>query len=119
MSPRSHRHWAIALASLALGACNPAPTAPVVDLASARPADPAMAALYERACKNCHAVPGTGAPVVSDKAAWAARESGGIERLVGNVRAGMGTMPPMGWCPECSDEDLRRLIGFLQTGDQK
>lgn len=99
----------------ALGACRGADP-PSVDLSTARPADPALAARYERACKTCHATPGSGAPMVGDRAAWTARQAGGAASMLANVRAGMGAMPPMGWCPDCSDDDLRALIEFLRTG---
>lgn len=103
------------LALGALGACR-GPEHPPIDLNTARPADAALAARYERACKACHATPGSGAPLVGDRAAWAPREAGGTAPMLANVRSGMGTMPPMGWCPDCTDDDLRALIDFLRSG---
>ncbi|HEX5686115.1 MAG TPA: c-type cytochrome [Ideonella sp.] len=82
--------------------------------ASAVLADTRLAALYERACAACHEVTGTGAPLHGDRKAWAPREVAGVPALVASVRQGKGAMPPMGWCPECSDEDLTRLIAHLR-----
>ena len=92
-----------------------APSAPLAQAPASAPlADARLAALYERACANCHEVDGTGAPRRGDRAAWGPREAGGMAALVASVRQGKGAMPPMGWCPECTDEDLATLVAHLR-----
>jgi cytochrome c5 len=114
----------LALHLLALAGCGregamPAASAPASapPKADARLADARLAGLYERACANCHEAAGSGAPRRGDRAAWAPRESGGLPALVASVRAGKGAMPPMGWCPECTDEDFAMLVSYLRGID--
>ncbi|WP_374568284.1 cytochrome c5 family protein [Ideonella sp.] len=107
-----------ATALLSLAACSrpaetPATTSASV-AASAPLADMRLAGLYDRACASCHEVTGTGAPQHGDRQAWAPREAAGVPALVASVRQGKGAMPPMGWCPECSDDDLTTLIAHLR-----
>ncbi len=107
---------------LSLAACGrqaeaPANATPAVSTPSAARAplaDTRLAGLYERACASCHEVAGTGAPLHGDRKAWAPREAAGMPTLVASVRQGKGGMPPMGWCPECSDEDFTTLIAHLR-----
>jgi cytochrome c5 len=80
----------------------------------ARPADAKLAEQYERSCATCHATPGSGAPLRADRKAWSAIETTGDEAMLSSVRRGKGAMPPMGLCPDCSDDELRRLIDFLR-----
>lgn len=126
-SARALARWTgAALLGLALGGCGrqspgaapaPAATPAATSTASAAPlADARLAALYERACANCHDAAGTGAPARGDRSAWAPREAAGLPALLASVRAGKGAMPPMGWCPECSDEDFTALIAHLRGG---
>lgn len=105
-------------ALLALAGCGRQAEAPAAaSQAMAAPlADTRLAAVYERACMSCHEAAGSGAPLRGDRAAWAPREAAGPSALIASVRQGKGTMPPMGWCPECSDEDFAALINHLTTG---
>jgi cytochrome c5 len=107
---------AIVLAAVAalLGACGEPPPPRVADLASLRPADADLAERYERSCQLCHAQRGSGAPLVGDAEAWAPRARRGEAALLASVVQGLGTMPPRGLCPDCSNTDLQRLIVFLQ-----
>lgn len=101
-----------ALVALSLTACQK----PAADRPAAAPAaepDARLLGLYERACANCHDAPSSGAPQRGDAAAWASRAAAGAPALMASVRQGKGTMPPMGWCPECTDEDLARLVSYL------
>lgn len=92
-----------------------APSAQEASAAASAPlADARLASLYERACANCHEVAGTGAPRRGDRAAWGPREAAGAAALVASVRQGKGAMPPMGWCPECTDEDFATLVAHLR-----
>lgn len=118
------RHGLCALfagAALALGGCGRPGDAPAAaSQAQATPLpDARLAAVYERACMSCHKAAGSGAPLRGDRAAWAPREAAGLGALVASVRQGKGTMPPMGWCPECTDEDFAVLISHLITSAPK
>lgn len=98
--------------TLALAACDRSAPAPQV-LAS--PPEARLLAVYDRACATCHEAAGSGAPRRGDAAAWAQRAQAGPRALVASVRQGKGAMPPMGWCPECSDADFGVLVDYLRT----
>jgi len=104
--------------ALLLGACSPSATAPADQPSNAeaekhRPADAQLAAIYERACINCHARRESQSPMTGHSSAWAPRLAKGQDALLKSVKQGMGSMPPMGLCPDCSDTDLRALIQFM------
>lgn len=103
------------VALMVLAGCGKPADVPTADVAASAPiADTRLAALYDRACATCHEVAGTGAPLRGDRIAWAPREAGGAAALVASVRQGKGAMPPMGWCPECTDEDFATLVAYLR-----
>jgi cytochrome c5 len=101
----------------ALAGCSPRAPAPPArtpaQVEALRPAEARLAAVYERACFLCHARSGTGAPLVGDTAAWAPRLAKGRDALVAQVRQGLGGMPALGLCPDCSDADFAALIDFM------
>ena len=111
------------LCFVAVVGCSPAvkapekvgPTAAEVRFAEdARPQESRLASIYDRSCRACHAVLGTGAPLTGHRPSWAERRSAknGAE-LVRSVRIGLNTMPAMGLCPDCSDRDFGALIRFM------
>ncbi len=107
---------AVALAlMLGLAACSksvpPAPT-PEQALALA-PADPRLAALYDRSCKACHAMPGTSAPLVHDRKAWDPRWKQGETVLLDHAVQGWRAMPAGGQCAACNPNDFKALIRFM------
>lgn len=69
--------------------------------------------LYKTSCTFCHTSGAAGAPKTGDKAAWAPRMEKGMDTLVANTRKGIGAMPPMGMCNQCSDEDFKALIEYM------
>jgi cytochrome c5 len=77
------------------------------------PKSPGLAALYEHSCKACHALDGTGAPLVQDRTQWDARWSKGMPALVQSTLAGLNGMPPGGQCFSCTAEDYEGLISFM------
>ena len=82
----------------------------------AEPEPAAQAALFDRSCKNCHGVAGNGAPLVGQTSAWAPRLAArGADGLLVSVKKGRNAMPPGGLCPDCSDDDYRRIIAFMST----
>ena len=102
-----------------LGAgCQEAPVAAVDEAASRAitPADPALAAIYDRSCRSCHTVAATGAPLTGDVAAWGPRMDKGADVLLQNVINGFGGMPPLGLCMDCNQEQFDALIEFMATG---
>jgi cytochrome c5 len=108
-----------ALVLLALGACSgpaPAPEDPAriaARAAAAAPGDGRLADLYAHACKACHATPGSGAPLVEDRAAWAPRLAKGEPALLKSVIEGYRGMPAGGQCFSCNREDYLALIRFM------
>lgn len=73
-------------------------------------------AIYEKACKTCHA-PATAAalksPAVHDAAQWSPRLAKGMDALVASVTKGLNAMPPMGMCNDCSADDFKAAIEFM------
>ncbi len=96
------------------------PTPTTTEIAYALRAEPeprAVAALYDRSCKNCHGVAGNGAPLAGQISAWAPRVSArGADGLLDLVKKGRNAMPPRGLCPDCTDDDYRRIIAFMSKG---
>jgi len=105
-------------AVLLLAACGKAeaplpPTPTAAEALELKPADPRLAELYEVSCKACHAIPGTGAPLVHDREAWAPRWKKGEDALIDNVILGYNGMPPSGQCGPCTIDDYGPLIRFM------
>jgi cytochrome c5 len=80
------------------------------------PADASLASVYDRSCKTCHSVPGTGAPLTGDSAGWQPRMDQGMDVMVDHVITGFGGMPPFGFCMDCDAEQFEALIQFMATG---
>lgn len=100
---------------LGLAACSkPLPPAPTAEQALAlAPADARLAALYGESCKACHAIPGTGAPLVHDREAWDPRWKQGETVLFDHAVQGFGAMPAGGQCAACTPNDFNALIRFM------
>ena len=101
-----------------LAAC--APSAPArspaeiaATAATMTPSDPKLAELYTHACKACHAVAGSGAPLTGDRAAWAPRVAKGLTALKASVAGGYKGMPAGGQCFTCTPSDHEALIRFM------
>jgi cytochrome c5 len=105
----------LAFAVLSLTACGekipPAPTPEQALLL--KPADAKLAGLYETSCKACHATPGTGAPLVHDRAAWDPRWKQGEAVLLDHTVQGYKAMPASGQCVACTPSDFQGLIRFM------
>ncbi|MFA5938409.1 MAG: c-type cytochrome [Sinimarinibacterium sp.] len=93
----------------------PAPTSSAAAVSAPAPtaADPAVQRLYDQTCKTCHSVPGTGAPLTGDAAAWAPRAAQGMDTLLEHAINGFKGMPPLGSCGDCSEDDFRALIRYM------
>lgn len=117
----SHLLFAALCLVTALSACDRKKPPPTPEEAlKLAPADPALAKLYEHSCKACHAVAGTGAPLIHDHAAWNPRWQKGERALLAHAIAGFQAMPAGGQCAACTREDYEKLIRFLaDRGDEK
>ncbi|CAG0931070.1 MAG: Cytochrome c6 [Rhodocyclaceae bacterium] len=67
---------------------------------------------YKATCAACHDAGVAGAPKTGDKAAWAARIGGGLEKLAASGIKGKGAMPPKGGA-DLSDADFTRVVAWL------
>jgi len=98
--------------ALLLSACGQkGPAAPAA--ATAAVATPAIQKIYDATCRSCHAVPASGAPQTGDARAWAPRLAQGADTLLDHAINGYKGMPPMGMCPQCSEDDFTALIGYM------
>lgn len=102
-------------ALLCLGACQDGKpqSADLQKAETLRPADARLAEKYERSCLGCHGAAASQAPLTAFAAAWAPRLRQGMPVLLAHARDGFKTMPAMGYCNDCGDEELRRLIVFM------
>ncbi len=68
--------------------------------------------IYKATCAACHDSGVADAPKFGDKAAWAARIGGGLEKLTASGIKGKGAMPPKGGA-DLSDADFMRVVAWL------
>lgn len=97
----------------------------VGDACGGEPAPPPVAAagrgggdIYGQFCRACHEAGVAGAPKLGDAEAWAPRLDKGADALLASTRQGMGAMPPMGLCMDCSDAELQAAIDYLAGAAQ-
>jgi cytochrome c5 len=81
----------------------------------AMPGDPGLSRIYQRSCISCHSVSSSTAPLTGFAAAWKPRLQQGMPVLVQHAREGYKAMPAKGFCSDCSDQDLQKLIEFMST----
>lgn len=100
-----------------LSACGDHGTAGRVAAAAPPPAtvalSPELQEVYVRSCKNCHAVPASGAPQSGDAPAWAPRIAQGADILLEHTFSGYKSMPPLGACMDCNEKQYRALIEYM------
>jgi cytochrome c5 len=114
-----HSPFIPALAALGatalLGACGNSGGASVSasGFAQSRNLSTDLAAIYDRSCKNCHSVPTSGAPQAGDPRGWAPRITQGTDSLLVHTFNGYKSMPPMGECMECDEDQYRALIEYM------
>lgn len=92
--------------------CGAAPVAaPVVTVAAT--AEPRSGQeIYDRFCFACHATGVAEAPLFQDAEQWAPRLEKGMDELLHTSRTGLGAMPPMGTCMDCSDDEMVAAIRY-------
>jgi cytochrome c5 len=68
-------------------------------------------------CQTCHTNAATGAPVISDKAAWAPRVAQGLDTLFGHAINGFtgskGSMPAKGGNPSLTDAQVKATVQWM------
>ena len=69
--------------------------------------------VYDTACTTCHAIALAGAPRFGDRLSWGERANEDLDHLVETVTNGLGGMPPMGMCMDCSQEELTNAVQYM------
>ena len=69
--------------------------------------------VYDTACTTCHAIALAGAPKFGDRVSWGERANEDLDHLVETVTNGLGGMPPMGMCMDCSQEELTTAVQYM------
>ncbi len=69
--------------------------------------------VYDASCTTCHAIALAGAPRFGDKLSWGERANEDLDHLVETVTNGLGGMPPMGLCMDCSQEELTEAVQYM------
>jgi cytochrome c5 len=69
--------------------------------------------IYYAACTTCHAIGLAGAPLFGNKVIWGERANKDLAVLVETVTNGLGGMPPMGMCMDCSQEELTNSVQYM------
>lgn len=67
--------------------------------------------LYKRSCIGCHS--GGSAPVAFKPALWQSRLKKGMPTLVNSVMKGVRGMPAMGFCTDCSEQEIEAIIRMM------
>jgi len=70
--------------------------------------------VYQNYCYICHEQGVAGAPKFGVKADWQPRAKKGIDTLVKHALEGFHYMPPRGTCLECSDEEIKAAVIYMQ-----
>ena len=75
--------------------------------------------IFGNLCQTCHTNAATGAPVISDKAAWAPRVAQGVDTLVKHAVEGFtgskGMMPAKGGNPSLTNEQVKATVEWMLT----
>jgi len=72
--------------------------------------------IYTINCAVCHGMAGTGAPQSGKLDDWQQRSKQGMESMLNHVMDGFQSMPAMGGCFDCSEQDFRLLITYMSSG---
>jgi cytochrome c5 len=72
--------------------------------------------IYTKACVACHSVGVLNAPKFQDAADWAPRMEKGFDTVWQNAINGIGAMPPMGACGDCSNDEIKAAIEHMIEG---
>lgn len=72
--------------------------------------------IYAKACVACHSVGVLNAPKLQNVADWAPRMEQGFDTVWQNAINGIGGMPPMGTCSDCSNDEIKAAIEYMIEG---
>lgn len=72
--------------------------------------------IYAKACVACHSVGVLNAPKLQNAADWSPRLEKGFDAVWKNAINGIGAMPPMGTCGDCSDDEIKAAIEHMIEG---
>ena len=72
--------------------------------------------IYAKACAACHSVGVLNAPKLQNAADWAPRMEQGFDTVWKNAINGIGGMPPMGACGDCSDDEIKAAVEHMIEG---
>lgn len=68
---------------------------------------------WQRSCALCHVDGNGGAPRMGDKAAWQSIIAQPSDVLLEHMQKGVGRMPPLGYCMDCTEQDFLVLTAFM------
>ena len=75
--------------------------------------------IFGNLCQTCHTNAATGAPLITDKAAWAPRVALGAETLIKHATEGFtgskGMMPAKGGNPSLTNEQVKATVEWMLT----
>ena len=69
--------------------------------------------VYNTFCFACHATGVSDAPKFGSAEDWAPRLDKGMDALWQTTINGLGAMPPMGTCMDCSEAEMRATIDYM------
>lgn len=73
--------------------------------------------IYDQLCSACHNSGAGGAPIITDKAAWAPRLAQGADTLIKHATEGFtgraGIMPARGGNPSLNDEQVKASVHWM------
>lgn len=69
--------------------------------------------VYNQFCFACHASGVSNAPILGDAVAWQPRIDKGMDVLMASTLNGIGAMPAMGTCMNCSDDELGEAVTYM------
>jgi cytochrome c5 len=72
--------------------------------------------IYQASCFACHGTGAMGAPKSQVADDWAPRMEQGFDTMLSNAINGIGAMPPMGTCANCSEDDIKAAIEHMIEG---
>nr|WP_272210244.1 c-type cytochrome [Marinicella sp. W31]MDC2876109.1 c-type cytochrome [Marinicella sp. W31] len=72
-------------------------------------------AVYGHHCAACHAphVIMVASPKLHDERAWSQRLEKGFNAVLSNALNGIGAMPEMGGCSECSEAEIEAALRYM------
>ena len=73
---------------------------------------------WARSWALCHISGEAGAPIVGDTADWQRRLAQGEQSILRRVIEGYNSMPPLGYCMACEEDDFRAMIGYMARTNQ-